>query len=69
MTRNVYFHSLIRMQHRLSKLFSNHPLVKAWGLPLLSITIGGEIEKSMGRNQLFPLMKALTSSLDCQGHD
>ena len=47
----MYFHSLIRKQLRLSNLPVDPPLVGAWGLPPLSITVGGEVEKPIRRNR------------------
>ena len=56
MTRKVYFYSLIRTQLRLSNLFADCSLDEAWGLPALSIIVGGEIEKPVRRNRPFPLV-------------
>ena len=67
MTRKVYSHSLIRTQLRLSNLFADCPLVKAWGLPPLGATVGGEVEKPVGRNWPSSLVKTSASSLDSQG--
>ena len=61
MSRKVYSHSLIRTQLRLSNLFADRPHVKAWGLPLLSVTIGGEVEKPVRRNQ--PLLFVMRRQL------
>ena len=52
MTQKVYFYSLICMQLRLSNLSADRPLVKAWGLPPLGATAGGEFEKPVGCNWL-----------------
>ena len=56
MTRKVYFYSLIRMQLKLSNLSADCPLIKAWGLLPLGAMIGGEVEKPIGCNWLFPLV-------------
>ena len=50
MTRKMYFHSLIHTQLKLSNLFTDCPLVKAWDLSLLGATVGDEAEKLVGRN-------------------
>ena len=55
------------MQLRLSNLFADRLLVKAWGLPPLGATVGGEVEKPVGRNRPPPLVKTSASSLDSQG--
>ena len=67
MTRKMYFHSLIYMQLRFSNRSADCSLVEAWGLPPLSTTIGGEIEKPVGHNWLFLLVKTSASSLNSQG--
>ena len=67
MTRKVYSHSLIHTQLRLSNLSADRPLVKAWDLPFLGATIGGEIEEPVGRNRSPPLVKTSASLLDSQG--
>ena len=38
------------MQFRLSNLFADYPFAKAWGLPLLNIMVGIEVEKPVGHN-------------------
>ena len=62
-TRKVYFHSLIRTQLRLSNLSADRPLVEAWGLPPSSTTVGGEVEKPVGRNRPLLLVKKDVSFL------
>ena len=66
MTWKMYFYSLIYRQLRLSNLSADRPFVEAWGLPPSSITVGGEVEKPVGRN-LSPLVKTSASSFDSQG--
>ena len=44
------------MQLKLSNLSADRPLVKAWGLQPLGATVGGEIEKLVGRNWPPPFM-------------
>ena len=51
------------MQLRLSKLFTDFPLAKAWGLSPLGATVVGEIEKPVGCNWP-PLLKTSASLLD-----
>ena len=63
----MYSHSLIRTQLRLSNLSADRSLVEVWGLPSLSTTVGGEVEKPVGRNRPPPLVKTSASSLDSQG--
>ena len=55
------------MQLRLSNLSADCPLVEAWDLPPSSTTVGGEVEKPVGRNRPPPLVKTSASSLDSQG--
>ena len=57
MTQKANFHSLIRTQLRLSNLFADCPLVEVKSLPLLSTTVGGEVEKPVRRNWLILLIK------------
>ena len=49
------------MQLRLSNLSADCPLVKVWDLLPLSTTVGGEVEKPVGRNQppLFMIRRQL----------
>ena len=44
----IYSLLLTCIQLRLSNLSADRQLAKAWGLPPLSITVGGEIEKPVG---------------------
>ena len=53
----------------LSNLSADCLLVKAWGLPLLSTTVGGEVEKPVRCNWPPSLVKASASLLNCQGND
>ena len=62
-TRKVYSHSLIHTQLRLSNLSADCLFIKAWGLPPLDATIGGEGEKPVGRNRPSPLVKKDVSFL------
>ena len=55
-TWKMYSHLLIRTQLRLSNLSVDCPLIKAWGLPPLSATVGDEFEKLVRRNWLPPLV-------------
>ena len=55
-TWKVYFYSLIYMQLRLSNLFADRPLIKAWGLSLLNIMVSGEVKKLIRRNWSLPLV-------------
>ena len=56
MTRKVYSHSLVCTQLRLSNLFADCQLVKAWDLPSLGATVGVEVEKPVGYNRRPPLV-------------
>ena len=56
-TWEVYSHSLIHMQLRLSNLSADPLLVEAWGLPPLSTVVGGEVKKPVERNRPLPLVK------------
>ena len=40
------------MQFRLSNISADCPHDEAWGLPLLSIIVGAEVEKPVGHNRL-----------------
>ena len=51
------------MQLRLSNLSADRPLVEAWGLPPLSTTVGGEVEKPVRRNRPPLLVKKDVSFL------
>ena len=53
----AYSYLLIYMQFKLSNLSTDCPLVEAWGLPSLSTTVDGEVEKLVRRNWPFSLMK------------
>ena len=66
MTWKVFFDSLIRTQFRFSNLSADCPLVEGWDLLTLSTTVGGEVEKLVGRNQPLPLVKISAFSLDSQ---
>ena len=55
-TRKVYFHSLIYTQLRLFNLSADCLLVEVWGLPPLSTTVSGEVEKPVRHNQFPPLV-------------
>ena len=59
----MYSHLLIRTQLRLSNLSADRPLVEAWGLPPLSTTVDGVVEKPVGRNWPPPLVKKDVSFL------
>ena len=41
----------------------DRPLAEAWDLPPSSTTVGGEVEKPVGRNRFLPLVKKDVSFL------
>ena len=49
-TQRLYSHSLKHTQLRLSHLSTDCLLAKAWSLLLFGATVGGDVEKLVGRN-------------------
>ena len=59
-------HLLIYTQFRFFNLPADCLLLEAWGLSLLSTTVGGEVEKPIRRNQSPLFVKTSAFSLDSQ---